>query len=153
MIRRPPRSTRTGTLFPYTALFRSVLSGLSLSTKRAHIARAALETMAYMANDLKAAFAADGVRWERLKIDGGMSANNWMEQDLADIPDLPVERPDFVETTALGAAMLAGVGAGLFGSLEDAAVMRGQKKAFDPCIDPSIRQSRLEGWRQALSKV
>src|SRR3546814_5044062 len=73
-----------------------------------------------------------------------------MGQDLADILDLPVERPDFVETTALGAAMLAGVGAGLFGSLEDAAVMRGQKKAFDPCIDPSIRQSRLEGWRQAL---
>lgn len=132
---------------------KAVLSGLSFSTKRAHIARAALESMAYMANDLKAAFSADGVRWERLKIDGGMAANNWMAQDLADILDLPVERPDFVETTALGAAMLAGVGAGLFGSLEDAAVMRGQKKAFDPCIDPSIRQSRLEGWRQALSKV
>src|SRR3546814_5139246 len=87
---------------------KAVLSGLSFSTKRAHIARAALESMAYMANDLKAAFSADGVRWERLKIDGGMAANNWMAQDLADILDLPVERPDFVETTALGAAMLAG---------------------------------------------
>lgn len=132
---------------------KAVLSGLSFSTKRAHIARAALESMAYMANDLKTAFSADGVRWERLKIDGGMATNDWMAQDLADILDLPVERPDFVETTALGAAMLAGVGAGLFGSLEEAAVMRGQMRAFDPCIDPSIRQSRLEGWRQALSKV
>src|SRR3546814_16730559 len=109
--------------------------------------------MAYIANDLKAAFSADGVRWERLKIDGGMAANNWMAQALADILDLPVERPDFVETTALGAAMLAGVRAGLFGSLEDAAVMRGKKKAFDTCLDPSILTRRMAGGRQTLSQV
>src|SRR3546814_11933190 len=134
MILRPPRSTRTYTLFPYPTLFRSVylvpalsglgaphwrpdakavLSGLSFSTKRAHIARAALESMAYMANDLKPAFSADGVRWERLKIDGGMAARHWRAQYLADLLDLPEERPTLVENTAFGSAMISRVGCGV----------------------------------------
>ena len=104
---------------------RAAISGLSFATGRAHVVRAALEAQAHQTHDLMTAFAADGAAWERLKIDGGMSANDWLAQDLADVLDLEVERPDFVETTALGAAMLAGVGAGLFGSLEEAAAMRG----------------------------
>ena len=132
---------------------RGALTGLSFTTGRAHIARAALEAMAHMTHDLKTAFAADGVQWQRLKIDGGMSANDWMAQDLADMLDLPVERPDFVETTALGAAMLAGVGAGVFTSLEEAAAMRKTVRLFWPTIDPSARATRLEGWRHALARV
>ena len=83
-----------------------------------------------------------------------MSANDWMAQDLADMLDLPVERPDFVETTALGAGMLAGLGAGLFGSLADAAnAMRGKSQAFSPNMDPSVRTARLEAWRKALAAI
>jgi glycerol kinase len=129
------------------------LTGLSFATGRAHIARAALEAMAHMAHDLKTAFAADGVEWRRLKIDGGMAANDWMAQDLADMLNLPVERPDFIETTALGAAMLAGVGAGVFASLEEAALMRKAVRAFQPAIDPATRSERLEGWTRALARI
>ncbi|WP_275429744.1 FGGY-family carbohydrate kinase, partial [Proteus mirabilis] len=81
---------------------------------RAHIVRAALEAMAHQSHDLKAAFAADGADWSRLRIDGGMVTNDWIAQDLADILAIPVDRPDFAETTALGAAMLAGIGCGMF---------------------------------------
>ena len=90
----------------------AALSGLSFASTKAHVARAALEAQAYQAHDLKSAFAADGVDWAELRIDGGMAANDWMAQDLADMLNVPVERPDFVESTALGAAMLAATGAG-----------------------------------------
>lgn len=132
---------------------RGALSGFSFATTRAHIARAALESVTHMTHDLKEAFAADGVDWERLRIDGGMAANDWLAQDLADILEVPVERPHFVETTALGAAMLAGVGAGLFSSLEEASAMRGSVSEFDPHLDASIRQVRLAGWVDALDSA
>jgi glycerol kinase len=67
--------------------------------------------------------------------------------------NLPVERPDFIETTALGAAMLAGVGAGVFASLEEAALMRKGVRAFQPAIDPATRSERLEGWTRALARI
>ena len=127
--------------------------GLSFSTGSAHVARAALEAMAHQTHDLMRAFAADGVEWERLKIDGGMAANEWMAQDLADVLDLSVERPGFVETTALGAAMLAGVGCGMFASLLEAAAMRGAVQLFEPAMAPEVRERRLEGWRKAVEKV
>jgi glycerol kinase len=96
---------------------RGVLSGLSLATTRAHVARAALEAMACQTVDLARAFAADGAAWTGLRVDGGMIANGWLVQDLADMLGLEVIRPDMVETTALGAAMLAATGAGLYPSL------------------------------------
>src|SRR5690606_10988728 len=99
---------------------RGVIAGVSFATGRAQIARAALEAMAHQTHDLAQAYAADGAAWSLLRIDGGMSANNWMAQDIADLLDLTVERPDFAETTALGAAMLGGLGAGLFATLEEA---------------------------------
>ena len=108
--------------------------------------------MAHQTHDLMTAFAADGAAWERLKIDGGMAANDWLAQDLADMLGLAVERPGFVETTALGAAMLAGVGCGLFGSLEEAAAMRGEVRRFAPAMDADARAARLEGWRRALRR-
>jgi glycerol kinase len=129
------------------------ISGLSFGVGRAHIVRAALEAMAHQTHDLMRAFAADGAAWECLKIDGGMSANDWMAQDLADMLDLTVERPRFVETTALGAAMLAGVGCGMFASLEEAASMRGAVERFEPAMAAEVRRTRLEGWAQAVEKV
>jgi glycerol kinase len=132
---------------------RGTISGLSFSAKKAHIARAALEAMAHQANDLKTAYAADGCDWQELRIDGGMVANDWMAQDLADMLNITVERPGFIETTALGAAMLAGVGAGLYSSLADAALMRGDVQQFAPKITPELRTKRLEGWADAVART
>jgi len=132
---------------------RAALTGLSFSTGREHIARAALEAMAHQAHDLMTAFAGDGAAWQCLKVDGGMVANDWLAQDLADVLDLRVERPLFVETTALGAAMLAGVGCGLFGSLEEAASMRGAVEQFAPAMAAEVRAARLAGWRDAVARL
>ncbi len=100
------------------------------------------------------AFEADGESWERLRIDGGMVANDWLAQDLADILDLTVERPAIVETTALGAAMLAAVGAGIYPDLKTAAeTMSSEVTRFEPKMNASARQQRLDGWKSALSLV
>lgn len=132
---------------------RAVITGLSFSTRREHIIRAALEAMAYQTHDLMSAFAADGAAWRVLRIDGGMVANGWMAQDLADVLDLPIERPAFIETTALGAAMLAGVGCGLFRNLEEAATMRGAAERFLPQLADEERDRRLDGWSRALASA
>ncbi|WJY17565.1 glycerol kinase GlpK [Alteriqipengyuania flavescens] len=131
---------------------RGVISGLSFSTGRAHIARAALEAMAHQTRDLAEAFAADGAEWTRLRIDGGMSANDWMARDIAGLLGIPVERPGLVETTALGAAMLAAVGAGLHADLQGAyAAMGGTRTVFEPAMDEDIRKARLDRWGLALA--
>jgi glycerol kinase len=132
---------------------RAARSGLSVSTGRAQIVRAAREAMAHQTHDLMTAFAADDAAWQRLKVDGGMAANDWLAQDLADMLDLVVERPAFVETTALGAAMLAAVGRGLHPSLDSASVMRGAVDRFEPKLEPAARAGRLEGWQAALDAV
>jgi glycerol kinase len=132
---------------------RAAITGLSFSAKRTHVIRAALEAQAHQTHDLKTAFAGDGCDWTRLRIDGGMAANDWLAQDLADMLGIEVERPGFVETTAMGAAMLAGVGAGLFGSLADAAALRGETRLFKPALDAGQRQARLEGWARAIKSV
>jgi glycerol kinase len=132
---------------------RAAITGLSFSSGKAHVVRAALEAMAHQAHDLKRAFAADGADWSRLRIDGGMVANDWMAQDLADMLDLTVERPRFAETTALGAAMLAGVGCGWFADLAAAKAMRGDVEAFEPALDADVRDARLKGWSDAVKRV
>jgi glycerol kinase len=138
----------------WNAEARGAIAGLSFASGRAHIARAALEAMAHQTQDLAAAFGADGAEWKTLKIDGGMSANDWMAQDLADVLDLPLERPDMVETTALGAGILAAVGAGVFGTPEDAAAaMRGAVRRFEPAMEGGVRAERLERWQRALTAV
>jgi glycerol kinase len=130
---------------------RGSIRGLSFATDKAHIVRAALEAMAHQTHDLAAAFAADGAPWTVLKIDGGMAANDWMAQDIADVTGLPVIRPDLVETTALGAAMLAAVGTGLHSSLEAAAeAMIGPEQRFEPAMDADAREGRLAAWKAAL---
>jgi len=130
---------------------KGAIVGLTQGATAAHIVRAALESIAHQTHDLAGAFAADGAPWQTLRIDGGMSANDWIAQDLADILNMPVERPADVETTALGAAMLAGVGAGLFPSLEHAAVMRSSTTCFKPAMADAVRQVRLAGWRGVLA--
>ena len=132
---------------------RAAISGLSFSATRAHIARAALEAQSHQAYDLKEAFASDGQDWATLRIDGGMVANDWMAQDLADMLGVTVERPRFAEITAVGAAMLAGVGCGLFADLDEASAMRGEVGRFEPGMSADERASRLDGWRRAVEGV
>jgi glycerol kinase len=133
---------------------RGLIQGISFATTRAHLVRAALEAQAHQVHDLMQAFAADGEKWERLRIDGGMVANDWLAQDLADMLDLIVERPSMVETTALGAAILAAVGAGLYPDVASAAsAMDSEVTRFEPRMDATERARRLAGWRDALNRV
>lgn len=132
---------------------RASISGLSFAATRAHIVRAALESMAHQCHDLKQAFAADGADWNLLRIDGGMSGNGWLAQDLADILAVPCERPADVETTARGAAMLAAVGAGLYPSLDAAKAMLPPLDHFAPAMEPGLRSARLATWQAAISET
>ncbi len=132
----------------------AAISGLSFAATKAHVVRAALEAMAHQTRDLATAFANDGRRWRSLKVDGGMAANDWMVQDIADILDLEVFRPDFVETTALGAAMLAAVGGGHYSDLQAAAkAMIGSGSSFSSQMDEATRATRLSAWKLALEKI
>ena len=139
---------------PYwDAAARGTIAGLTAGTTRAHLVRATLEAMGHQTADLFDAFAADGVAPTRLRVDGGMVANDWLCQDLADMLAMSVERPRVIETTALGAAMLAGVGAGLFSSLEDAQSMWHADRVFEPAISADQRASRRAGWARAMRQT
>ncbi len=130
---------------------RGSISGLSFATTRAHIVRAALESVANVFHDLGRAFAADGAGWSVLRLDGGMSANDWIAQDIANVLGIPCERPSDVETTARGAAILAAIGAGHYASLEDARAMVSPIQTFEPQIDDAARERRLKLWTTALN--
>ena len=133
---------------------RGAILGLTLGSGRAHIVRAALEAIANQSAELQRAFAADGVHWSRLRIDGGMAANGFLAQDLADLLDLPVERPANVESSALGAAMLAAVGAGIHPTLETAATaMRPASDHFKPSSNANVRQARMAMWDKAVATI
>ncbi len=133
---------------------RGVLTGLSGGTTRAHIVRATLEAMGQQTADLVDALAADGVAAARLRVDGGMVANDWLCQDLADSLGVPVERPRVIETTALGAAMLAGVGAGLFADLPAAAAaMAAPDRSFTPQLPAEARGARRTAWARAVRQT
>ena len=133
---------------------RGALFGLTRDSGVAHFARAALESVAYQTRDLMAAMAADaGEAPATLRVDGGMCANDWLMQFLADVLDLPVERPVVTETTALGAARLAGLGAGLEAS--PGALAQGWRldRRFEPAMPAATREGLLAGWEDALSRV
>jgi glycerol kinase len=134
---------------------RGTLVGLTRNAGRAHLARAALEAACYQTWDLMKAFRSDyDGRIDRVRVDGGMAANDWMLQFLSDVTDLPVERPHTVETTALGAAMLAGVGYGLWQSLDEAAdALWRRGSLFEPGMRPEERTACRKGWSNAVSRT
>jgi glycerol kinase len=132
---------------------RGTLTGLSAGTTRAHIVRATLEAMGQQTADLVDALAADGVPAARLRVDGGMVANDWLCQDLANSLGVTVERPRVIETTALGAAMLAGVGAGLFADLAAASAMAAPDRSFVPEIGTAARDARRKRWARAVRQT
>jgi glycerol kinase len=132
---------------------RGALLGLTRGTKVAHIARAALEAAAYQTAELLAAMAKDGVAPKRLRVDGGMSRNDWFLQFMADTLGIEVVRPKNAETTALGAAILAALGAGLFSSLGEAASIWKLDRKFKPTTTQGEREARMTGWGKAVGRV
>jgi glycerol kinase len=137
----------------WNAEARGLIAGLTRGTGRAHIVRAALESVAYQTTDLLEAMAADGAPCRTLKVDGGMVANNWLMQFLADIEGAPIDRPALLETTAFGAAFLAGVGAGLYSSVSDVSSLRRAERVFKPVIDAAARVRLRDGWKLALDRA
>ncbi len=129
---------------------RGLITGLTRSAGRAELARAALESVAYQTADLMHAIVRDGATPKTLRVDGGMVASDWTMQFLADILDLPVERPKVIETTALGAAYLAGLQAGIFQDPEDIAARWRLDARFQPAMATEERTRNLTGWNAAL---
>jgi len=131
---------------------RGAIVGLTRDAGAAHLVRAGLEAVAYQTADLLEAFAADGAAVTgALKVDGGMTANGWFLQFLADLCALPIERPAFQELTALGAARLAMVGAGLARRLEDTPASSLAPARFEPRMHEATRQRLKDGWRRAVA--
>jgi len=128
---------------------RGTITGLTRGTTRAHLVRAALEAMAFGTVELLRAMTADGTHVPALRVDGGASANDWLMQFQADVLGTPVERPDMIETTALGAAGLAGVAVGVWRSNADFEAGR-RFTRFEPTMSAAERAARLEEWERAV---
>jgi glycerol kinase len=129
---------------------RGTIVGLTRGTTKAHLARAALEAMAYQTVDaVRAMEDASGVRLEELRADGGATANAWMLQFQADVLGVPVVVPAISETTALGAAYLAGVATGTW-SEDDVRQMWVEAARYEPTMSEDQRQELLNGWRRAV---
>jgi glycerol kinase len=133
---------------------RGVICGLTLDAAPAHLARAALESVAYQTLDLTTAMARDGAGAPRaIRVDGGMAANDWFCQFLADILDARVERPVELETTALGAAFLAGLAAGVWKDLGSVAATWHKAAEFSPSMPAARRAALVAGWRHAIERT
>lgn len=129
---------------------RGTITGLTRGTTRAHLVRATLESLAYSSADLLDAMEAPGRQVPALRVDGGASANNWLMQFQADVCGRPVERPAQIETTALGAAALAGISAGTWRDADDFASSRDPVR-FEPSIGADERDMLRRGWQRAVN--
>ena len=130
---------------------RGTIVGITRGVNKYHIIRATLESLAYQVNDVLVAMKADsGIDLTALKVDGGASANDFLMQTQANIIDAPVNRPQCVETTALGAAYLAGLAVGYWSGKEDVIRNWAIDKKFEPQIDDAKRESMLKGWSKAV---
>ena len=144
----------TGLGAPWWDMYsRGTLIGMTRGTGRPQIVRAALEAIAFQSADLMDAMAKDcGQKPERLQVDGGASANAFLMQFQADISAIPVVRPKVLETTALGAALLAGLGVGMYSSLEETAAVWQKDLEFTPKMDEATRLLELGGWHKAVER-
>lgn len=143
----------TGLGAPYWDQYaRGTVVGITRGVNKYHIIRATLESLAYQVNDVLAAMEADsGITLSSLKVDGGASANSFLMQSQADIIGAPVERPRCIETTAMGAAYLAGLAAGYWGDKEEVKKNRETDRVFDPSIERGEREKRIKGWNKAVT--
>ncbi|MEM7081676.1 MAG: glycerol kinase GlpK [Pseudomonadota bacterium] len=132
---------------------RGAILGLTRNTGYEHIVAAALESVCLQSFDLLNAMRADGASISSLRVDGGMCANDWVMQLLADILELPVQRPRNIETTVLGAAAVAGLGAGVIGSQDQLTEIWALDRAFTPAMDSARRQAKIDRWNHAIAQV
>lgn len=132
---------------------RGAMFGLTRDTGIKELVTAGLESVCYQTKDLQKAMEADGQRPTNLRVDGGMTKNNWVLQSLADILNATIDRPSCVETTALGAAYLVALQAGVFKSTDDIQALWQLDKRFEPNLNKSERDRRYKGWLDAVSRV
>ena len=132
---------------------RGVLSGITRDTGPKEIVRAIIESVAYQSYDLFEAMKRDGLKPKLVKVDGGMVMNNWFSQYLADIIDMKVLRPKVHETTALGAAFMAGLNIGIYKSLKDVSRHWSLDKKFYPKINKKFRKKVINGWGAAIKRT
>jgi glycerol kinase len=132
---------------------RGAIYGITRDTGPADFVRAALESVAYQTNDLFTAIAGDGIPVSVVRVDGGMTENDWLMQFLADIIDLPVDRPVVRETTALGAAMLALMQSDASITLDDLAKRWQRDAGFQPKMDATTRKDLVDGWDVAMKRT
>jgi glycerol kinase len=130
---------------------RGAVFGLTRGTKKEHLIRATIESLAYQTKDVLAAMEADsGISLKSVRVDGGAVANNFLMQFQSDLLNVPVERPEIRETTALGAAYLAGLAVGFWGSMEEIGAQWKTDRAFTPAMCEKDRQNLYIGWKQAV---
>ncbi|MCT4685450.1 MAG: FGGY-family carbohydrate kinase, partial [Roseicyclus sp.] len=134
---------------------RGAIHGLVRNSGPAEFARAALESVGYQTRDLVEAMTADwqGAGGGNVRVDGGMSASDWTMQFLADILGAPVDRPEVLETTALGAAWVAGMCAGVYPDAEGFARTWALDRTFEPRMDEAARAARYAGWKDAVART
>ena len=132
---------------------RGALTGLTRDSGLEQVVTATLQSVGYQTRDLLEAMKADGTNLAKLKVDGGMTGNNWVLQFLSDICQMPVERPRITESTALGAASLAGVQAGVLGSLSELSERSGLDRRFEPSMAAAKRERLYAGWQKAVRQV
>ncbi|EMP57184.1 glycerol kinase [Marinobacter santoriniensis NKSG1] len=132
---------------------RGAIMGLTRDTGIAEIVTAGLQSVCYQTKDLVRAIQNDGASLASLRVDGGMAVNDWVMQFLADILNVDVDRPTITETTALGAAYLAGLQVGIWSSLEQISQLWGCERQFRPDMKPAMRESLYAGWLDAVERV
>ena len=132
---------------------RGAILGLTRDTGIAEIVSAGLQSVCYQTRDLQQAMEMDGLMPARLRVDGGMAANGWVMQFLADLLGIPIERPALTETTALGAAYLAGLGAGFIKSINETKDLWQADRVFEPAMTPADRDRLYSGWQRAVARV
>ncbi|MFO0205417.1 MAG: FGGY family carbohydrate kinase, partial [Betaproteobacteria bacterium] len=145
----------TGLGAPYwDAQARGLMIGMTRGTTKAHVARAALESIALQSADVLAAMQKDAQQpITQLRVDGGAARNDLLMQMQADLSGVPVVRPRVTETTALGAAYLAGLATGVWASQEEIAAMWQAERRFEPSLDEAARAERLTQWQRAVQRA
>lgn len=144
----------TGLGAPYwDPMARGAILGLSRDTGIKEIVTAGLQAVCYQSRDLLQAMIQDGATSQELRVDGGMVVNDWLMQFLADILGVRIARPRITETTALGAALLAGLQQGVFQSIDDFSELWQQEKVYQPKLAITQREALYAGWLQAIEKV
>ena len=132
---------------------RGAILGLTRDSGIADIVTATLQSVCFQTQDLLSAMQQDGAVPTILRVDGGMVENSWLTQHLADVLQLPIDRPRVIETTALGVAYLAGLRAGIFAELDDVAAKWQLEQRFEPVMPPETAAELYKGWQAAVASV